>query len=75
MAVKEFVGYWHMSDNGLVNWFGGLEFWQARTWPQRPMNFDTQEVEEGPRNDRFVSLQVGWVFHIYKRSSSVEHWY
>ena len=64
VAVKEFVGYWHMSDNGLINWFGGLEFWQARTWPQRPMNFDTQEVEEGPRNDRFVSLQVGWVFHI-----------
>ena len=75
VAVKEFVGYWHMSDNGLINWYGGLEFWQARTWPQRPMNFDTQEVEEGSRNDRFISLQVGWVFHIYKRSSSFEHWY
>ena len=47
VAVKEFVGSWHMSDTGLDTWFGGLEFWQARTWPQRPMNFDTQEVEEG----------------------------
>lgn len=75
VAVKEFLGYWHMSDDGLINWFGGLELWQARTWPQRPMNFDTQEVEVGPRNDRFVSLQIGWVFHIYKRSSSIEHWY
>ena len=35
VAVKEFVGYWHMSDNGLVNWFGGLEFWQARTCSAR----------------------------------------
>jgi hypothetical protein len=75
VAVKEFVGYWHMSDNGLINWFAGMEFWQARTWPQRPMNFDTQQVDASPRNDRSVSLQVGWVFHIYKRSSSNEHWY
>lgn len=73
VAVREFVGYWHMSDNGLVNWFGGVELWQARTWPQRPMNFDTQQVDEGPRQDGFASLQLGWVFHIYKRSAP-EHW-
>jgi len=50
-----------------------VELWQARTWPQRPMNFDTQQVDEGPRQDGFASLQLGWVFHIYKRSAP-EHW-
>lgn len=73
VAVREFVGYWHMSDNGLVNWFGGVEWWQGQTWPQRPMNFDTQQVEVGPRRDAFVSVQAGWIFHIYKRSTP-EHW-
>ena len=73
VAAREFVGYWHMSDDGLVNWFAGVELWQGRTWPQRPMNFDTQLTDEGPRFDQFSSFQVGWVFHIYKRTS-VEHW-
>lgn len=72
-AVREFVGYWSMSDNGLVNWYGGVELWHGQTWPQRPMNFDTQTVDVGPRNDAFLSIQVGWVFHIYKRSNP-EYW-
>jgi hypothetical protein len=73
VAAKEFIGYWQMSDNGLVNWYGGVEFWQARTWPQRPMNFDTQLVDEGPRFDAFAAVKLGWVFHIYKRTNP-EHW-
>jgi len=74
VAARQFIGYWHMSDNGLVNWFGGLELWEARTWPQRPMNFDTLIPDEGPRFDAMASIQIGWVFHIYKRSNP-EHWY
>ena len=74
VVAREFLGYWHMSDNGLVNWFGGVEIWQARTWPQRPMNFDTLVADDGPRFDAMASLQFGWVFHIYKRTNP-EHWY
>jgi hypothetical protein len=74
VAARQFLGYWHMADNGLVNWFGGVELWEARTWPQRPMNFDTLIPDNGPRFDAMASIQIGWVFHIYKRSNP-EHWY
>ena len=74
VASRQFLGYWHMSNNGLVNWFGGLELWEARTLHPRPMNSDTLVADEGPRFDAMASLQIGWVFHIYKRSNP-EHWY
>ena len=73
VAFKQFVGYWHMSDNGLVNWFAGVQLWEAKTWPQRPMNFDTQTTDDSPRLDLYGGIQVGWVFHLYKRTA-VEHW-
>jgi hypothetical protein len=73
VAVRQFAGYWHMSDNGLVNWFAGIQLWAARTWPQRPMNFDTQQTDASPRFDAYAGIQVGWILHIYKRSA-IEHW-
>ncbi len=73
VAFKQFIGYWHMSDNGLVNWFAGVQLWEAKTWPQRPVNFDSQMTDEAPRLDLYGGIQVGWVFHFYKRTA-VEHW-
>lgn len=73
VAFKQFVGYWHMSDNGLVNWFAGVQVWEAKTWPQRPMNFDTQTIDASPRLDMYGGIQVGWIFHFYKRTP-VEYW-
>lgn len=73
VAFKQFVGYWHMSDNGLVNWFAGVQVWEAKTWPQRPLNFDTQTEDKSPRLDLYGGIQVGWIFHFYKRTA-VEHW-
>ena len=62
----------YVSGYDRLTW--GVEIWQARTWPQRPMNFDTLVADDGPRFDAMASLQFGWVFHIYKRTNP-EHWY
>jgi hypothetical protein len=56
-----------MSDDGLRNWFVGLEAWQARTLPQRAMNFDTGVSEIGARFDASIAVRAGWVIHVYKR--------
>ena len=66
-CVEPFFGYWHMSTLKRVNWFAGVSAWGARTWPQRPMNFDDGSVEVGPRFDASVGLTAGWVLHMYER--------
>lgn len=69
-----FLGYFHMSDDGRINYFVGLETTQARTFPQRELNYDTQLPDVGPRYDATLGLTAGWVFHLFKRSSQ-EFWY
>jgi hypothetical protein len=66
-ALRQTLAWWNMSDDGLRNWFVGLEAWQARTLPQRAMNFDTGVSEIGARFDASIAVRAGWVIHVYKR--------
>lgn len=70
-CVEPFVGYWHMSPMKRVNWFAGVSALGARTWPQRPMNFDDGSVEKHPRFDAGVALTAGWILHMYHRAPAV----
>jgi hypothetical protein len=66
-CVEPFFGFWYMSPLKRVNWFAGVSALGARTWPQRPMNFDDGSVEVGPRFDAGVGMTAGWVLHMYHR--------
>ena len=70
-CVEPFFGYWYMAPSKRVNWFAGVSALGARTWPQRPMNFDDGSIEEDPRFDAGVALTAGWVLHMYHRSPAV----
>ena len=74
-AVTGFVGYYHMSNNRLINFTIGVEGWRAFTEPRRPMNFDTQVREEGTRNDILLGIRAGWTLHLYKRMSNNFYYY
>lgn len=67
-CVEPFLGYWHMSPLKRVNWFAGASFLAARTWPQRPMNFDDGTTDPGPRFDAGLGITAGWVLHMYHRA-------
>lgn len=42
LMVHQFVGYFHMSNNRLINFFVGAEAWQGFTKNRRDLNFDTK---------------------------------
>jgi len=67
-AAHVFLGYFHMSNNKLINFFGGVEVAHAWTRGVRSIYFDTREVDHRMRNDGLVGLRAGWVVHLYKRT-------
>ncbi|WP_306642088.1 hypothetical protein [Sanyastnella coralliicola] len=74
LALSEFVGYYHMSDNRLANFYVGFESYQAFTRGRRDFNFDTQTVDDQARFDMLIGVRAGWVIHIYKRTGR-EYYY
>lgn len=68
ITFHQFLGYYHMSNNRLINFFVGAEAFQAFTEPRRDLNFDTQTTDSGIRRDNLVGLRVGWVLHLYERT-------
>lgn len=74
-AATGFIGYYHMSNNHLINFIIGVEGWRGFTSPQRSMNFDTQISESGQRKDLLLGLRAGWTLHLYKRMSNNFYYY
>jgi hypothetical protein len=63
-----FLGYFHMSNNKMINFFAGVEYVQAWTRSQRNWNFDTQTRDTALRNDGLLGVRAGWVVHLYRRA-------
>ncbi len=74
-VMKEFVGYYHMSNNRLINFCIGLEAWQGTTQSRRDLNFDTQTTDTQKRKDSLFGLRIDWTVHLYKRMSNHYYYY
>jgi hypothetical protein len=68
IVFSQFLGYFHMSDNKLSNFYAGFEFYEGFTRGRRELNFDTQVKDNAPRTDILYGFKVGWVIHMYKRT-------
>jgi len=66
-AISEFVGYLLLSNNRMINVFGGFEFTQAFTQSRRSFNFDTMERDSKQRLDYLSGIRVGIILPLYKR--------
>ena len=65
-AVREFVGYQHVSENKRINFYVGLEFTQGFTASVRDVNFDTGLATDKERKfDGIIGLKAAWIlpFH------------
>jgi len=70
LAINQFVGYFNMSNNKLVNFYFGLEAIEGWTQGRRNFNFDTGEIDNEPRFDMLLGVRAGWVLHLYQRSAA-----
>ena len=67
-GINEFIGYMYLSNNNLLNFYGGIEFNQAWTKPLREVNFDTRLPDEHQnRFDSSFGFRIGWMIPFFKR--------
>ena len=74
-AVSEFIGYMYLSNNRLINFFGGFEFIQSWTQNRRPLNFDTMEKDNIKRMDLLSGFKIGWIIPLYKKVPDKYYFY
>lgn len=75
-SISQFVGYMHIGDNRLLNFFGGVEIYEAWTKPKRDVNFDTTKPDIiTNRFDLLIGLKIGWVIPIFQRMPEKYYYY
>lgn len=74
LALGEFVGYMHSSDNGRINFFAGLEFTQAWTKSRRDYDFGLMGKDTSTHFDALWGIKAGWIFPI-SRTTKREYYY
>ena len=75
-SISQFIGYMHIGDSRLLNFFGGIEIYEAWTKPKRDVNFDTTKPDVvTKRFDLLIGLKVGWVIPIFQRMPKKYYYY
>lgn len=65
-ALREFVGYQHISEDKRINFYIGLEFTQGFTKHIRAIDFDSGlPPDPATRFDGLVSLKAAWVLPFF----------
>ncbi|MFZ4785418.1 MAG: hypothetical protein ACOYLH_08055 [Flavobacteriales bacterium] len=68
LTAYEFLGYYLMSNNKLVNFIVGVEAYQGFTQGRRDLNFDTGITDNAKRRDNLFGVRIGWTLHLYQRT-------
>jgi len=66
-ALTEFVGFVYFGKKHLVNFYFGVEFYQAFTQSRRSYDFNLMAPDTQKRKDLLSGIKVGWIIPIYKR--------
>ena len=75
-ALSQFMGYMHIGNSRLLNFFGGVEIYEAFTKAKRDVNFDTTKPDaKTNRFDFLIGLKIGWVVPIFKRMPEKYYYY
>ena len=75
LAITEFIGYQHLSNNRGFNFFFGFEFTQAFTQNRRNYNFNEMRKDDTKRKDLLLGLKIGWTLPFYIGEEADEIFY
>jgi hypothetical protein len=73
--TTEFLGYWYMSRNRYVTFFGGFEFMQGFTQSRRSWDYNLMRADTEKRIDLLSGVRFGWVIPLYKRNTATKYYY
>lgn len=68
LSVNQFIGYYHLSNNRLINFYIGAQATEGFTQSRREWNFDTQTQDTDKRLDMLFGLRAGWILNLYQRA-------
>jgi hypothetical protein len=74
-ALNGSIGYTYMSNNRLLNFYGGFEFIQSWTNSHRDYNFELSRKETTSYNSQFYGIKVIWMIPLYKRAPKTYYRY
>lgn len=75
LSLRQFIGYQHLANNRLINFYAGFEFIEAFTQNRRSINYDTMMVDETERFDLLTSFKIGWILPFYIGDKGEEIYY
>lgn len=75
LMITEFVGYFYLSKNRYVNFYGGFEFNQAFTKSRRSWDYSLMRADTEQRLDLLSGFRVGWVLPLYKSTARTNYYY
>jgi hypothetical protein len=67
-AVNQFIGYQHLDKRNRLNFFAGIELYQAFTSSKRLWDYDLRSSNTAPRLDLLYGIRFGWLLPIYTHS-------
>lgn len=73
-AASQFIGYMHIGNTRLANFFIGAEFVESWTKNRRSMNFDTMHRDDKNRFDFLGGIKIGWIIP-FSRQEPDEYYY
>ena len=73
--INQFVGYMHIGDSKLANFFIGFEILESWTQNRRSMNFDTGRRDDKQRFDMLYGIKAGWIIPFRQRMPEDFYYY
>lgn len=74
-SLNQFIGYQHLSNSRLTNFYVGIEGIQALTQNRRDFNIDLGGPDDNQYVDMLFGLKAGWIVLIYKRKPDEFYFY
>lgn len=75
-ALNQFVGYLFIQKNRLLNFYGGIEFWEIWSKPNRNYIFNEGPTENMPTKfSGLIGLKIGWNIPLYEKKEVTTFYY
>ena len=70
ITLSQFIGYTHFGSSRLINFYGGLEIYEAFTIGRRDYQADLMAPYHDSRLDILVGAKIGWMIPFRRRKVS-----
>ncbi len=76
VAMNQFVGYLFIQKNRLLNFYGGFEFWEIWSKPNRNYVFNEGPTQDMPlKFSGLVGIKIGWNIPLYEKKEVTTFYY